>query len=72
MRVPVDMLNFTDARGGRIVEPGEFDAMIGSSSRDLHLGDVVSVTGAATRTLECGWRMLSEVEIPAVTGMMRA
>ncbi|WP_233808581.1 glycoside hydrolase family 3 N-terminal domain-containing protein [Paraburkholderia sp. HP33-1] len=65
VKLPVDMLNFTDARGERIVEPGDFDLLVGSSSRDLHLRSTVSVAGSATRTLERNWRMLSEVEIVA-------
>ncbi|CAG4897868.1 glycoside hydrolase family 3 N-terminal domain-containing protein [Paraburkholderia gardini] len=63
VKMPVDMLNFTDGRGERIVEPGDFDLMVGSSSRDLHLGDVVTVTGGAARTLEREWRMVSEVDV---------
>jgi beta-glucosidase len=63
VRIPVDMLNFTDGRGERIVEPGEFDLMVGSSSRDIYLTDTVTVTGDAVRTLERDWRMVSEVEI---------
>ncbi|RZF29687.1 beta-glucosidase [Paraburkholderia sp. UYCP14C] len=65
VKLPVDMLNFTDARGERIVEPGDFDLLIGSSSRDIHLSGTVTVAGSATRTLERNWRMLSEVEIVA-------
>ncbi|MGF6654473.1 beta-xylosidase [Paraburkholderia youngii] len=65
VKLPVDMLNFTDARGERIVEPGDFDLLVGSSSRDIHLSGTVAVAGAATRTLERNWRMLSEVEIAA-------
>jgi len=63
VKLPVDMLNFTDERGERIVEPGDFDLLVGSSSRDIHLGGTVTVTGSATRTLERDWRMLSEVEV---------
>jgi beta-glucosidase len=63
VRIPVDMLNFTDGRGERIVEPGEFDLMVGSSSRDVYLTDTVTVAGDAVRTLERDWRMVSEVEI---------
>jgi beta-glucosidase len=59
------MLNFTDARGERIVEPGDFDLLVGSSSRDIHLSGMVTVTGSATKTLERDWRMLGEVEIVA-------
>ena len=61
--LPVDMLNFTDGRGERIVEPGDFDLMIGGSSRDIHLGGTVTVAGSAARTLGRDWRMLSQVEI---------
>ncbi|CAB3799663.1 hypothetical protein LMG28614_05019 [Paraburkholderia ultramafica] len=63
VRMPVDMLNFTDGRGERIVEPGDFDLMIGSSSRDILLSDTVTVTGNAVRTPERDWRMVSEVEV---------
>ncbi|MCC8395624.1 glycoside hydrolase family 3 C-terminal domain-containing protein [Paraburkholderia sp. MMS20-SJTR3] len=63
VRLPVDMLNFTDARGERIVEPGDFDLLVGSSSRDIHLSGTVTVTGTATRTLPRDWRMLAEVDI---------
>jgi len=63
VRLPVDMLNFTDGRGERIVEPGDFDLMIGSSSRDIHLNETLTVAGRETRTLERDWRMVSEVEV---------
>jgi beta-glucosidase len=63
VRLPVDMLNFTDGRGERIVEPGEFDLMIGSSSRDIHLVSTLTVVGDATRTLERDWRMVSDVQV---------
>ncbi|MFT5742284.1 MAG: beta-glucosidase-like glycosyl hydrolase [Paracoccaceae bacterium] len=56
--LPVDMLNFTGADGQRVVEPGEFDLMIGASSNDIRLQSCVYVTGAL-RTLERDWRMLS-------------
>ncbi|MBC8735963.1 beta-glucosidase [Paraburkholderia sp. UCT31] len=65
VKLPVDMLNFTDACGERIVEPGDFDLLVGNSSRDIHLSGTVAVAGSATRTLERDWRMLSEVEIVA-------
>ncbi|CAG9204889.1 Beta-glucosidase [Paraburkholderia tropica] len=63
VRLPVDMLNFTDGRGERIVEPGDFDLMIGSSSRDIHLQATLTVTGDATRTLPRDWRMTSDVTV---------
>ncbi|CAB3747433.1 glycoside hydrolase family 3 N-terminal domain-containing protein [Paraburkholderia solisilvae] len=62
VRLPVDMLNFTDGNGERIVEPGEFELMIGSSSRDIHLNATLTVTGQATRVLERNWRMVSDVQ----------
>lgn len=61
VRIPVDMLNFTDARGERIVELGDFELMIGSFSGDLYLAATVTVSGQHTRTLPVRWRMLSEV-----------
>ncbi|ERJ34103.1 TPA: glycoside hydrolase family 3 C-terminal domain-containing protein [Burkholderia cepacia ATCC 25416] len=61
VRLPVDMLNFTDERGERIVEPGEFDIMVGSSSRDIHLAGCATVVGEASRTLDRHWRMICEV-----------
>jgi len=56
--VPVDMLNFTGPSGVRIVEPGEFELMVGASSGDIKLETTVEVTGVV-RTLECNWRMES-------------
>jgi beta-glucosidase len=55
------MLNFSDDHGERIVEPGEFDIMVGSSSRDIHLTAMVTVVGSGPRVLPFDWRMLSEV-----------
>lgn len=63
VRLPVDMLNFTDGRGERIVEAGDFDLMVASSSRDIQLSDTVTVTGEPVRTLPRDWRMTSEVEV---------
>lgn len=56
--VPVDMLNFTGAEGTRVVEPGDFDLMIGASSADIRLRATVQVTGSV-RTLGRDWRMES-------------
>ena len=60
--VPVDMLNFTGYEGKRIVEPGEFEIMIGHSSADIALRGTITVTGKV-RTLGQDWRMLSEATI---------
>lgn len=60
--VPVDMLNFTDRRGKRIVEPGEFTLMAGASSAEIH-GTVIANVSGATRELAKNWRMLSRCEV---------
>ncbi|MBK9616613.1 MAG: glycoside hydrolase family 3 C-terminal domain-containing protein [Uliginosibacterium sp.] len=60
--VPVDMLNFTNPDGQRIVEPGVFDIQIGSSSTHIHLKASVTVEGA-TRLLSRNWRMESKASI---------
>ena len=57
--IPVDMLNFTGSAGLRIVEPGEFQLMVGASSGDIKLQTKVEVVGDDVRTLECNWRMES-------------
>jgi beta-glucosidase len=60
--VPVDMLNFTDRSGKRIVEPGEFTLMAGASSAEIH-GTVIANVSGATRELAKNWRMLSRCEV---------
>ncbi|MDR3517081.1 MAG: glycoside hydrolase family 3 N-terminal domain-containing protein [Azospirillaceae bacterium] len=60
--VPVDMLNFTSLDGGRIVEPGEFDLMVGASSGDIRLRGTVRVDGVVRR-LGCAWRMESRCDV---------
>ncbi|SKA02304.1 glycoside hydrolase family 3 N-terminal domain-containing protein [Consotaella salsifontis] len=61
-RVPVDMLNFTGAEGHRIVEPGTFDLMVGTSSADIKLRKEVTVSGK-TRRITGAWRMESTCEV---------
>ncbi|WP_027251186.1 glycoside hydrolase family 3 N-terminal domain-containing protein [Photobacterium halotolerans] len=63
--VPVDMLNFTNNQHQRVVEPGEFDLMIGRSSSDIVLTATVSVTGN-TRVLPQDWRMLSRAQVERI------
>ncbi len=60
--LPVDMLNFTGADGVRIVEPGIFDLMVGTSSARILLELPVEVTGT-TRTLGRTWRMESRCRV---------
>lgn len=61
--IPVDMLNFTEGAGHRVVEAGEFDLMVGSSSRDIHLATTVSVVGTGPRVLPFDWRMTSSATV---------
>lgn len=61
-RLPTDMLNLTGRNGRRIVEPGEFDLMIGASSDDIRFTLRVVVVGEV-RELSKDWRMESHVEI---------
>lgn len=63
--LPVDMFNFTRRDGKRIVEPGEFELQIGTSSADIREVVTVSVTGE-TRVLPADWRMLSQCETKSV------
>ncbi|WP_237154373.1 glycoside hydrolase family 3 N-terminal domain-containing protein [Oryzibacter oryziterrae] len=62
MTVPTDMLNFTGPEGGRIVEPGDFELMIGASSGDIRLKAVVRLTGTVHH-LPRAWRMESRVTV---------
>ena len=59
------MLNFTGRGGRRIVEPGEFELMIGASSSDIRLTSSVSVSGEL-RALAKDWRMESDVKMTAL------
>ncbi len=60
--LPVDMLNFTDSPYERIVEPGEFDLMLGTDAEHHLFHSVITVTGS-TRTLPKNWRMRSSFTI---------
>lgn len=60
--LPVDMLNFTDNLHRRIVEPGEFEIMIGRSATDIIFNETVRVTGNI-KVLPKYWTMLCDVEV---------
>ncbi len=62
MTLPVDMLAFTGRDGERVVEPGEVELQVGSSSADLPLRTRVRVEGAARR-LGRDWRMTSALAV---------
>ncbi|ORT51139.1 BglX [Vibrio sp. qd031] len=57
--LPVDMLNFTDYSGQRVVEAGEFEIMVGSSADSIHQRAMVMVEGTK-RVLPKQWRMVCE------------
>lgn len=59
--IPVDMLSFTNTSGQRVVEPGEFDVMVGASSAKLQLQTRIKVLGEAPRVLPKFWRMESSL-----------
>jgi beta-glucosidase-like glycosyl hydrolase len=59
--VPVDMLGFTGPDGQRLVEPGDFELQLGTSSGDICQRAVVRVSGPARR-LGRAWRMTSRCE----------
>ncbi len=61
--VPCDMLSFTGSAGQRIVEPGEFELMVGTSCRDIRFRSVVVLEGDA-RVLPENWAMQCKVETP--------
>ncbi|CAM3167769.1 glycoside hydrolase family 3 N-terminal domain-containing protein [Vibrio mytili] len=61
-KLPVDMLNFTDKNNQRVVEGGEFEIMLASSSTDIRYHDVVTVLGEK-RVLPRDWRMTCSVEV---------
>lgn len=57
--LPVDMLSFTGYEGVRIVEPGDFELMLGASSSNIKLRTLTRVTGTV-RKLPRNWRMESQ------------
>ncbi len=62
LRVPVDMLNLTNAALRRVVEPGVFEIQIGPSSANVPLRAKVEVTGKL-RELGRDWHMESTASI---------
>ncbi|WP_455381552.1 glycoside hydrolase family 3 C-terminal domain-containing protein, partial [Salinispira pacifica] len=60
--IPCDMLGFTGAEGRRIVEPGEFELALGTSSRDILFRTIFTVTGKV-RALGESWRMKSSTRV---------
>ncbi|MBD1572624.1 beta-glucosidase [Vibrio sp. S17_S38] len=55
--LPTDMLNFTNNNHQRVVEPGEFEIMVGKSSTDILLSETITVTGK-DKVLDKYWNMV--------------
>jgi beta-xylosidase len=60
--IPVDMLNFTNRNNQRMVEAGEFEIMVGTSSNDIKLKGRIEVVGR-NRVLDKVWRMESNAKV---------
>jgi beta-xylosidase len=60
--IPVDMLNLTNKENYRMVEPGEFEIMVGASSNDIKLKARIEVVGK-NRVLDHVWRMESQAKV---------
>ena len=67
-KLPTDMLNFTGSDGTRLVEPGQFEIMVGASSDNIQLSTTVNLEGVAHH-LPQNWRMNSHVEIARSLGL---
>jgi len=64
--VPCDMLSYTDKNRKRVVEPGEFQFMLGTSSKEIWFRHTITVEGKA-RILGANWRMQSTVDVKRIT-----
>ncbi len=56
-QLPVHMLNLTNRHNQRVVEGGDFDLMVGSSSTDIHFRQRVNV-GGGVHLLPEAWNMV--------------
>jgi beta-xylosidase len=60
--MPVDVLGFTTSGTTRVVEPGDYQVMIGRSSEEILFKENVEVTGMV-RKLPAAWRMRTEARV---------
>ncbi|MBN2051604.1 MAG: glycoside hydrolase family 3 C-terminal domain-containing protein [Spirochaetales bacterium] len=58
--LPTDVLSFTGYDKNRILEPGDFEFLVGNSSRDIFFNAIIRLEGAVKR-LETNWRMVTDV-----------
>ena len=59
--IPTDMLSFTRRDGRRVVEPGEFEVMLGTSSRNIVHRSSIVLRGPE-RIIQGSWKMKSASE----------
>ena len=59
--IPSDLLSYTLDTGDRIVEPGEYNFLVGTSSQNIHRKFKVVMSGE-DRILGEDWKMLSSVD----------
>ena len=60
--MPTDILSFTGYDNERILEPGEYEIMLGTSSRDIFFRQILTLKGSVKRLGE-QWRMMTNVEV---------
>jgi beta-xylosidase len=60
--LPTDLLSFATGISTRVVEPGDFELMLGRSSADILFRQIVRVSGRP-RTLPSAWRMRTVVQV---------
>jgi beta-glucosidase len=64
IEIPTDLLSFTGRDGRRVLEPGDFEVLVGTSSRAIAERARIHVSGPP-RILEGAWRMESRSEVVA-------
>jgi beta-xylosidase len=62
--LPTDLLAFSTSGSARMVEPGEYELMVGRSSADILFRQTVRVLGQP-RTLPSAWRMKTVTRVDA-------
>lgn len=60
--MPTDILSFTAYDNSRVLEPGEYEIMLGNSSRDIFFRQIITLEGSVTRLGE-QWRMMTKAEV---------